>query len=160
MTKFIVLLKCAYHFENFFAQLHFITQESQKIFWRGRELRWAYIFIFDVENRFKNISLKVVNIILRIHLRQNLYKTKIALYMTQVLILHLFRNTLEASAQPLHLLWLFVCTLRKTNTKLRRIKAKSNKRHNKNKVGIGLIRYNDANVSGYFNNKWFAHPVQ
>ena len=64
MTKFIVLLKCAYHFENFFAQLHFITQESQKIFWRGRELRWAYIFIFDVENRFKNISFKVVNIIL------------------------------------------------------------------------------------------------
>ena len=96
----------------------------------------------------------VINIVLtlRIYSRLNSYKTKIA-FDKQVLILHLFRNTLEASAQPLHLLWLFVCTLRKTNTKLRRIKAKSNKRHNKNKVGIGLIRYNDANVSGYFNNK-------
>ena len=44
--------------------------------------------------------------------------------MKQVMILHLFRNTLEAGAQPPHLLWLFVCTLRKTNTKLRRIKGK------------------------------------
>ena len=155
MTKFIVLLKCAYHFENFFAQLHFITQESQKIFW-GVQNFDELISLFSLS--LKDISLRVVNIILQYSILKQfeaefIKKSNVTLYVIKGLILHLFRNTLEASAQPLHLLWLFVCTLRKTNTKLRRIKAKSNKRHNKNKVGIGLIRYNDANVSGYFNNK-------
>ena len=124
--------KMCISFRKLFRAIAFYyTRESENLL-GGRELRWAYIFIFVVEKSFKDISLRVVNIILQYSISKHPFlirgwiykKSNITLYVRKGLILHLFRNTLEASAQPLHLLWLFVCTLRKTNTKLRRIKGK------------------------------------
>ena len=75
------------------------------------------------------------------------------MYVTKRLILHLFAILSRlVHNRYIYFGYLFVLCV-KPIPNLGELKAKSNKRHNKNKVGIGLIRYNDANVSGYFNNK-------